>query len=235
MPPAQPQAMAQAVRRVPVSAGGALSGRMMQLLLLCLCLAACRTVPPGESLPATAAPPVTVYVVRRGWHVDLGVAVRDLEPSLQPLASAFAGAQYLLFGFGDRRYLLKRGTGNLFLALWPGRGVILVTSLRQEPEQAFERGDVLALPVTVTQLRQLQSFIRASLYPSEGLPRRVAAGPYAESAYYDSRRTYSAFHTCNTWAAQALQAAGLPVHSTGVEFTGQLWMQVRELDRTPAR
>ena len=34
---------------------------------------------------------------------------------------------------------------------------------------------------------------------------------------------------CNTWAAQVLKAAALPIHSAGVIFAGQLWGQVRHL------
>jgi len=60
----------------------------------------------------------------------------------------------------------------------------------------------------------------------------VVAGPHAVgsySAYYESIQHYSALHTCNTWAAEALQSANLPVSSSGVEFSSQLWQQVRKL------
>jgi uncharacterized protein (TIGR02117 family) len=229
---------AQPVRHLPAACGvpHAVTGRATAVLLLCLCVTACRTLSRPESAPTVSSgTPLMVYVVRRGWHVDVGLDARDLETPLQPLASAFADSRYLLFGFGDRRYLLKRGTGNLLLALWPGAGLVLVTSLKGPPQQAFESGDVLALPVSLRQMRQLQSFIRESLDPLDGLPRPVAPGPYADSAYYEARRSYSLLHTCNTWAAEALQAAQLPVHSAGVEFSGQLWVQARELDPRSVR
>jgi hypothetical protein len=202
------------------------------MLLLGLSLTACRTAPEVRAAAAShaEAASLSVYVVRRGWHVDVGMAVQDLGTPLQPLATQISGSRYVFFGFGDRRYLLQRGTGNLLLALWPGRGVILLTSLTVlSPAEAFGPGDVVTLKVTPQQMEKLQTFMVRSLDAERAPPRRLAAGPYADSGYYDTSRTYSAFHTCNTWVAEALQAAQLPVHSAGVEFAGQLWVQVLRL------
>jgi hypothetical protein len=52
--------------------------------------------------------PVTIYVARRQWHVDLGFAAKDLEPPLRSLTADFPDAQFLFFGFGDRHYLLAK-------------------------------------------------------------------------------------------------------------------------------
>ena len=62
-------------------------------------------------------------------------------------------------------------------------------------------------------------------------------GPYENSLYFLASSKYSAFHTCNTWGAEALHMAGLPIHSAGVIFAGQLWSQVERqarLDRDAA-
>ena len=56
-------------------------------------------------------------------------------------------------------------------------------------------------------------------------------GPYEESVYFLATQKYSAFHTCNTWGAEALRAAGFHVHTAGVIFAGQLWIQARRLKR----
>jgi hypothetical protein len=42
---------------------------------------------------------------------------------------------------------------------------------------------------------------------------------------------YSALHTCNTWASEVLRAAPLRTHRWGVLFAGQVWSQVRRLQR----
>jgi hypothetical protein len=61
-----------------------------------------------------------------------------------------------------------------------------------------------------------------------------AAGPYQGSLYYESEARYSALHTCNTWTAEALKSAGLPVRSGGVIFAGQLWPEAARLPTAPA-
>jgi hypothetical protein len=59
----------------------------------------------------------------------------------------------------------------------------------------------------------------------------VAEGPYDESAYYGASARYSALHTCNTWAAEALRAAGLDVRTRFVVFAGQTWNQARKAQK----
>ena len=60
----------------------------------------------------------------------------------------------------------------------------------------------------------------------EGPPRRIGAGPYPQSVFYASTGTYNLAHTCNTWTAEALRVAGLPVNAAGVVFAGQVLDQL---------
>ena len=216
--------------------------RTLLSIVICAALAACS----GPSIRSTASAPQTlatpdrlpVYVVKRGWHVDIGIAVADARPSLLPVAAAFRESQYLLFGFGDRRYLLHGGAGNMASALWGDAGLVLVTSVgSRQPEQVFGRDNVVRVALTPQQMSDLQGFIGSSFATPAGAIEPVAAGPHAVgsySAYYESVQRYSARHTCNTWAAEALKSAGLPVSSAGVEFASQLWQQVRRLQSQDA-
>jgi len=151
-----------------------------------------RAGPPPVAVTAGSSPAAPLYVVRRGWHIDVGFRVDDLQPPLRALNTEFAGARYLIFGFGDRHYLMARNyqSFELLAALWPGPGLMLVTGLTASPP-----------------------------------------GPYDGSRYFGARARYSALHTCNTWAAEAIRAAGWPVHTGAVIFAGQLWRQLRHLLR----
>jgi hypothetical protein len=179
----------------------------------------------ADSPPSAGA---AVYVVRRGWHVDVGFAAVQLAPPLDALEAEFPGAKYLFFGFGDRRYLMAkhRNTPAMLAALWPGDGLLLVTALAADPAQAFGAGHVIEVKVSTVQMLAAQDFIWGSLTDSAS----VARGPYPGSAYFGARAEYSAFHTCNTWVAEVLLNAGLPVTSRGVLFAGQIWRQVRRLN-----
>jgi hypothetical protein len=202
-------------------------------------LVACSTAPPRvvpqHSVGASSSSAV-IYVIKRKWHVDIGFAALDVQPPLAALRAEFPGPQFLLFGFGDRHYLLDedRGLRGALAALWPGPGLILVTGLPTTLQAAFGEDNVIEIPVTTAQLRTVQDFVWRSLSREDSVSEHGAiaplrAGPYEGSFYYSSSQAYSAFHTCNTWAAEALQAAGLPVHSFGVELSGQLWIQARRL------
>jgi len=61
-------------------------------------------------------------------------------------------------------------------------------------------------------------FITASLAAME--PMR--AGPYPGSLFLPASRDYSALYTCNTWTAEGLAAAGLPVAPAGILFAAQV-------------
>jgi hypothetical protein len=209
----------------------------------CCCLAASLGTAP---CPAAAQAPVLpcsvatqgsaiIYVARRGWHVDIGFAAADLQPPLKSLLAEFPGARYLFFGFGDRHYLLakNRSAPVLLAALWPGRGLILATGLTAPPALAFGAPHVAALPVTARQASDAQAFVWYSLekQTDKGVVKSYAPGPYEGSLFFTAAPKYSAFHTCNTWAAESLAVTGLPIRSSGIIFAGQLWARVWRLEK----
>jgi hypothetical protein len=105
-----------------------------------------------------------------------------------------------------------------------------VNGLAATPAAAFGEKWVVKLKVTAAQSTDLQTFIARSLQADDGGMFIVAApGPYGGSVYFNSELKYSAFHTCNTWVAEGLRSAALPVRSRGTLFAGQVWRQVVKL------
>jgi len=196
-------------------------------------LASCGTVPErsGEVSGADSGPSATVYVIRRSWHTDIGFDAGDLHPPLASLRSALPGAHYLLFGFGDQHYLMTHANGldRLTGAVWPGKGLILLTGLEGTPEAAFGAKAVVRLTVSAGQAQALEHFLWQTLTTENGAAKLLAPGPYDGSLYYASPVRYSGLHTCNTWTAEGLKAAGLPIRTFGVEFSGQVWRQVQRV------
>ena len=183
---------------------------------------------------AVMADSPVIYVVRRGWHIDVGYAKQDLQEPLRAITKNFPDANYVFFGFGDMHYLadVKNQHGVAMLAaLWPGRGIMLVTTLQTSPPEAFGSTEVIALPATAQQLQASQDYIWHSLATAEQGIDVYRPGPYEGGYYFLAVPRYSAFHTCNTWAAQTLHAAGFPVHAQGVLFARQLWSQARRVQR----
>src|ERR1700692_1792211 len=175
---------------------------------------------------------ITIYVARRGWHIDIGFRTSDLLPPLALIGSAFPGARYVFFGFGDRHYLLAahKNFPGILTALWPVAAMVLATALAQTPEKAFGIEHVIALEVDDAAAQAAQAFVWNSLLKENGAPIFYAPGPYDGRQYLSAIPKYSATHTCNTWAAEVLRAAGLPVKSRGVLFAPQLWSQTRRIE-----
>jgi hypothetical protein len=202
-------------------------------LLLLPVLAACSAVPLETSVPpGTRAQrqEANIYVLRRGKHTDLVLPVEVLGEPLATLTRDFPGARYLVFGFGDRQYVLatRKNLWHALLAPLPGPGVMLVTGLQETPEQAYGADHLAPLSVSDAGMRALQAFVWFSLEQRPpGTVRPYLPGKLPGNVYYSATWTYYGFYTCNTWTAEALHTAGLPVRSGGVLFAGQVWEQVQ--------
>lgn len=207
------------------------------MLLAALLFAAPACTAPGWPAPPSSPAQARVLVVRRGWHIDLGFPAAELKTPLRFVTSALPTARYVLFGFGDMHYLESRrkGVSTLAAALWPGRGIMLVTGLEGTPQQGFGAQQVIELTLSDAEAVAVQAFIARSFVTLNGSANVYEPGPYADSVYYLAVPRYSALHTCNTWAAEALRAAPLRVHHWGVLFAGQLWAQARRLQRNQGR
>ena len=201
---------------------------------LCLVLAGCAApLPPAPPADLTAGPKTeTIYLVERGWHTDIGLPATQAGATLGQLRTTFPGVRTLVIGFGQRAYLLRPhpDLGDMLAALAPGPGAMLVTALRDTPQTAFPAGDIVVLHVSARGLARLVDFIAGSFErASDGALHAIADGPYPGSLFYASTRTYSAGYTCNTWTAEALQTAGLPVHAAGVVFADEVADQARRV------
>jgi uncharacterized protein (TIGR02117 family) len=209
---------------------------MIRLLpVLLVLLQACSSVTPRRAEDAARfESQKIIYVARRGWHIDVGFAAQDLEPTLASLRADLPSARYLFFGFGDQHYLIAnhKNFPGLLGALWPGAGIMLVTGIAGTPEAAFDAVHVVRLAVSPAQARAAQAFVWDSFVKDGATAEPYAQGPYAGSLYYSAVAKYSAVHTCNTWAAEALQSAGIAVHRFGVVFAGQLWSQLKRVEVT---
>ena len=200
-------------------------------LALLLLLQACSAMPQPTDA-GRAESQTIIFVARRGWHIDVGFSTPDIGAPLRPAVDDFPGSRYLFFGFGDKHYLAAKHKDfpGLLAALWPGPGMMLTTALAAAPEEAFGTVHVVRLRIDKAQASAAQTFIWNSLRTADGVPERYGNGPYSGSLFFGAVPKYSAVYTCNTWAAQVLQAAGVPVHRIGVIFASQLWSQVRRID-----
>jgi hypothetical protein len=214
---------------------GAETGRrqiVRRLLLAALLVVTACATRPELTAPVAGPRVVDIHVVQRGWHTDIGLPATGLHPALAKLGRDFPGARHLVFGFGDRGYVLNHGPSGLaaLRALWPSPGAILLTALAAPPEAAFGTDNVVTLPLTQTGFDRLQQFVLDSLErtsPGE-VSRPIGEGPYPGSVFHASSVDYAATYTCNTWTAEGLAVAGLPIRVSGVLFAHQVMLQARQ-------
>lgn len=201
----------------------------LALLLLCCSVSGCAWSPVAP-YAGDAPKRQTLYVIASGWHTEIGLPAAALPGPLAALRDAMPGARYVVFGWGQRDYYMapNPGLGDLVAASFPGPSVVLVIPLTQAPAEFFGSGaSVYAIPVSDDGLKRLAQFLWGYIeQDAQHQPRRIGDGPYPGSIFYASTGTYSLSNTCNTWTAEALHVAGVPVSADGVVFasgvTGQL-------------
>jgi len=206
--------------------------RRCAAVLLAAALGGCSALPAAPPrLSADSGPPAaTLYVIDRGWHTDIGFPANEVNEKLARVARNAPGLHTLVFGFGDRAYVLPgdKGFFDMLRALFPGPGMMLVTLLRTSPAEAFGAENVVTLHLSREAAARVQAFVWNDIQTdASGHPLRVADGPYPGSIYYASTATYAGYYTCNTWTADALASAGLPVSASGLVLAGQLMEHAR--------
>jgi uncharacterized protein (TIGR02117 family) len=208
--------------------------RTLVVALLAGWLAGCAATPVAGPVPHGEA---TIYVVGRGWHTDIGLPVDEVTGPLASLERDFPGVRFMVFGFGERAYYMERkeGSGEMLAALLPSKSAILMTALNAPPTEAFEDHEVVALHLPRDAVARIAARLWDGLEKhADGLPVRLADGPYVGSMFYASTETYDGFHTCNTWTALVLRDAGLPMN-THVLFASQVMQQVSRIAAIQAR
>ena len=199
--------------------------------ILCV-LAGCSASTPVEPYAGSASRTELVYVISGGWHTELGLPLGTISGPLSALKPEFPSARYLVFGWGARDYYMapNPGIGALLRAAAPGPAVMLIIPLQMPPEAFFGASNAVVIHASRDGIERLSELLWNYLAPDKkGPPRRVGTGPYPQSVFYASTGTYNLSHTCNTWTAEALSVAGLPVSSAGVVFAAQVLDQLPPL------
>ena len=192
----------------------------------------CTATIPQQPDAGSARPTEALYVISGGWHTEIGLPLEALSGRLEALKTDFPAARWLVFGWGAHDYYMAPdpSIGDLLRAAASGPAVMLVIPLEISPEAFFGAANVFALSAPPRGIQRLSDFLWDYLaVDKEGPLRRISTGPYPQSVFYASTGTYNLGHTCNTWTAEALHAAGLPVNAAGVVFAGQVLDQLRSI------
>ncbi len=203
------------------------------LFAIAVALAACSATPP---MPPPGPVVASIEVVERGRHTDVCIRREDADAWVLALAQGFDTTRFICVGFGEREYMVGHDHSTLAMlsALLPSQAALIMTALRDRPGVAFPDGTVVSLGVSGAGLAGLQAFLRTSTQTdAAGSPVRLADGPYPGSVFYAATATYDGLANCNTWTADALRSAGLPVNDA-VLFSSEVMRQAQRLAATQA-
>lgn len=176
-----------------------------------------------------------LHVASNGWHTSIVIPRRALPPGAIPEAADFPEAQWLGFGWGDAVYFpAPEASLGMMLraALLPTDAVIQMSGLPGPVRETYPTAEIVALEIPGQAMRGAVAYIDASFARSGGRRARpVAEGREPFSQFYPATGRFHIFSTCNTWAAQALASAGLPVQVTGTITAENLMAQIRGFAR----
>ena len=195
--------------------GGGIVGAVALYLVASVGLSA---VPVGQRGQPTADA-VEVYVLSNGVHTDLVVPVRNAQMDWSrqiryaDTPAADSSMQYVGFGWGDKGFYLETPTwaelkvSTAFRAMfWLGESAMHVTFHHRPTESP----NCVRLYLSPAQYSLLIDFIRDSFdYDAQSQVFHIQGHSYGQyDAFYEARRTYNLFYTCNSWANEGLKAAG---------------------------
>ena len=110
--------------------------------------------------------------------------------------------------------------------------VLHVAGFDPPPATYFSRGEIIAIELSSRGVQALARFVSAAYaLDGAGQPIEVGPGPYPLSRFYAATGRYSLLHTCKTWVAEALRAAGCPITPALAVTAGNLLLQAEQCGR----
>jgi uncharacterized protein (TIGR02117 family) len=175
----------------------------------------------------------SLYVVHDTWHAAIVLRVADISTAALPEILDFSTAEFVEFSWGDKDYFPNPNAGvftALKAAFWSSGSVLHVVGFSKEVKVFYPVSTVTEVRITTSSFDQLINFISKTFYRQEpGARSQPSAGLFAYSRFYPSTHRFSLLKTCNTWVAEALESAGLPVAPGQVLTAANLETQITGL------
>jgi len=178
-----------------------------------------------------------VTIVHNSWHAGIVLRKTDLTDKTMPELADFAAAQLIEFSWGDKDYFPDPTSGifgAIKAALWSGGSVMHLVGFSDTVENFYRGASITELRLNATAYERMVKYINET-FAREKLSGRTPSAPglFPYSRFYPASRSFSVLRTCNTWVAEALEAAGLPISSAFVITAGNLQSQLMAVQPTP--
>jgi len=188
------------------------------LLLVLIVLATARGGDPAL-YPAKAGDTVPVFLLENGFHTDVLLPQAAIQAHGGPLAAAAtltSADPWMMVGWGDARFYEATSPWqdrilDGLAALFGGRPTVVhLEGVWGSPDRVWASG-VHRIVLSREGLAALMSRAdRSFAIGADGKPEASPAPHLGGEAFFQSGEAFSLFHLCNHWAAELLNAAGVP-------------------------
>ncbi|MGA9211244.1 TIGR02117 family protein [Kaistella sp.] len=190
------------------------------LVLLYIVLALAIPFIPIQKKATTEKAEVPIYIYTNGVHTDIVLPIKNKqidwskEILFENTVSKSTDFNYVGIGWGDKGFYLDTPTWTelkistaLHAAFWLGNSAMHCTFYKTMKEG----DDCIKIMITQSQYSDLIQFVDAKFDKNANgqdilIPTNAVYGN--ADAFYEAKGSYSFLYTCNTWANDALKAAG---------------------------
>lgn len=178
----------------------------------------------------------TIFIVHNSWHAAIVLGRIDLSLDALPELSDFPDAKFIEFSWGDQDFFPDPNSGiwaALRAAFWSGGSVLHLVGFNENVGQFYRSAEIFELRLAPAAQQRLIRFISQTFARANSNSRAQARpGLFAYSRFYPASAKFSALRTCNTWVAEALASAGLPISPGTVLTAGSLASQLELLGKS---
>ena len=175
-----------------------------------------------------------VFIVHDAWHGAIVLAKKDISPDGVPELADFPRARFIEFSWGDKDYFPNPNAGvfaALRAAFWSSGSVLHVVGVTAGVKDFYPTAEIVELKLSAPAFARLQDFVAQTFSRPNAGSAQPSAGLFPYSRFYPATRKFSLLKTCNTWVAEALESAGLPIVPNRVITAGQLAEQIDKASR----
>ena len=174
----------------------------------------------------------TIYIAKIDWHVGIILSADEYAKTRIEALEDFTNFNFVDIGWGDSAFYQSTGDFDLYLAskaiLYPTNSVVRIRGYNYEIEQILEWRDfVFELSLTEIQFNLLCKFIDKSFARNEENQLVIESEQLNGTIkFYSSIHKYHLFNTCNSWVAEALEAAETEIESSNVVTAEELFEEL---------
>jgi uncharacterized protein (TIGR02117 family) len=198
--------------------------RLLLFFISCS-LFGCATVDKHGHTPPPSTRKEKIWLVSNGFHTSVAIQAKHAEPQLR---QRYPKARFFVLGWGGRSMYMApklRPWHVLNAILLPSSAALHVIPVERDLTLEMTRSEIIEFEICSDGLKRLQARLTKA-FSRDGNGDLIYCGPgkLPASHFYRGSEIYIFPKTCNLWAAQGLQTAGVPITAcTAIVADNIIW------------